>query len=673
MEGLINERCILIIKSLITKGVLTLRDLKYICNVSERTISKDLDALVDLVKEYNLLLYRKPKLGIWIEGTQVDKEKLFISISMNNPKIPNTPKERQDYILLKLVQAPNYITMQELCDEIYISRGTLENDLDIIEAVIIKKGLALKKTTNRGIKIIGDEKKLRTLIANFFSKISYVMPAKELVKHINSPRKSESQYSFENDLFCLFSDIDLSALEDIIGEAVDRLGYQFTDNAFTGLLIHIAITIKRIKNNSEVNLPEQVLSNLKATKEYEAAEFIANRLEKILDISIPKTECGYITIHILGSKVQYHMINGEEDLLGVIQDNGGIEELCKGMIDKVSQMLDIDLSTDMALLKGLSMHIRASLNRFFHDMPIKNPLLESIKNSYRASFEAAVASTEIIRDKYQLTVDENEIAYIALHIEAAIERMKYSNPNKKRVIFVCSTGIGTSQLVSSKLRRIFNNLEIVDILSSLDLENKTLDKIDFIITTIPLTLNCIPVIRVNPLMLEEDIEKIGRFMSRSKSISTAKENKSNLEEAFNLIDNDLLLINKNFSSREEAISEISKLMYKKKYVSEDYCNSVMDREKIASTSSGRVALPHGDINKVYKSVISICTLYKKINWDDSNRVDFIIMLAVKKKDLSNIQGIFDAIYDIMSDGRLINKIVNCKDKEELLRVMIEHQ
>ena len=66
MEGLINERCILIIKSLITKGVLTLRDLKYICNVSERTISKDLDALVDLVKEYNLLLYRKPKLGIWI-------------------------------------------------------------------------------------------------------------------------------------------------------------------------------------------------------------------------------------------------------------------------------------------------------------------------------------------------------------------------------------------------------------------------------------------------------------------------------------------------------------------------------------------------------------------------------------------------------------------------------
>lgn len=668
MEGLINERCILIIKSLITKGVLTLRELKYICNVSERTISKDLDALEGLVKEYNLLLCRKPKLGIWIEGTQIDKEKLFVLASISNPKIPNTPKERQDYILLKLVQAFNYITMQELCDEIYISRGTLENDLDIIESIIIKSGLALKKTTNRGIKIIGDEKKLRTLIANFFSKISYVMPAKELVKHISSPRENELEYSFERDLFRLFSDINLSVLEDIIGEAADRLGYQFTDNAFTALLIHIAIAIKRIKNKSEVSLTEQVLLNLEATKEYEVAEFISNRLEKTFDINIPKTECGYITIHILGSKIHYNMINGEEDLLRVIQSNGSIEELCKVMIDKVSQILDVNLSTDIALLKGLSMHIRASLNRFSHDIPIKNPLLDSIKNSYRASFEAAVASSEIIRDKYQLTVDENEIAYIALHIEAAIERAKDSKLDKKKVIFVCSTGIGTSQLVSSKLKRIFKNLEIVDILSSFDLENKVFDNIDLIITTIPLALDFTPVIRVNPLLLEEDIDNIGKFMSKTKSISTAQENRNNLKEALNLIDNDLFFINKRFSSGHEAISEISRLMYKKGYVSEEYCDSVIDREKIASTSSGRIALPHGDINKVYKSCISICTLYKKINWDGSNRVDFIIMLAIKKNDLSKMQGIFDAIYDIMSDSKLINKIVNCKDKEELLKV-----
>lgn len=667
MEELINERGKLIIKSLITKGILTLKDLKVICNVSERTISKDLDSLQDLVREYNLTLVRKPKLGIWVDGKDEDKEKLFIATNVSNSKIPSTPKERQDYILLKLILNSNYITIQELCDEIYVSRGTLENDFNIIKGNLKKKGIEIKGTTNKGIKLEGDEKKIRVIIASFFSKLIYIMPVRELITYINSLKESKSErYSFDEQLFNLFSDIDLKFLEKIIKRAEEKLGYEFTDTAFTLLLIHLAIAIKRINTKNIVNLPETMLVNIKGTKEYEVAEFIGECVEGILNVKLPKTECAYISIHILGSKIQYNFIENNE-VLNKIEFQGGIKDLCEQMLGKASQILNVDFCSDTVLLKGLCIHIRTALNRFFHDIPIENPLLSSIKNKFITSFEAAVAASEIINEKYKLVVDENEIAYIALHFEAAVERMRNNNFIKKRIIIVCSSGIGTSQLVAAKLKRIFNNLEIVDIISSTNIESKSLLGIDLLITTIPITVGNIPVVRVNPLLLEEDIENIKKFITKNNS--TLLNKKNNSEELLSLVDKNLILLNKDFSSKEEAINEMCRLMYENGFVEWEFCTTVHEREKLASTSSGRIALPHGDMDKVYKSVISLCTLKKRVNWEEC-RVDLVIMLAIKKNSIFKIQNIFDAYYDIISDSRTISKLVSCHSVEELLDILV---
>ncbi len=666
MEGLISERSKLIIKSLVTKATLTLKELSFICNVSERTISKDLDALENLIKKYNLILVRKPKHGIWIEGEQVDKEKLFISINVNNAKIPNTPKERQDYILLKLISSSTYITMQELCDEIYVSRGTLENDIEAIENIVKKCGLSLKKTTSKGIKLSGDEKKLRILMSDIFSKITYFMPSKELLKYIKSSDKNIIEYSFEKDLFNLFSDLDLKVLEKIISMAENRLGNKFTDVAFTSLLIHLAIAIKRVKSKNEIGLSEINRGNIETSKEYKIAEFIAEEIEKNFNINLPKTECAYITIHILGAKVQYNLLNKDEELLKGIQLHDEIEKLCEEMIDKASEILNVDFSDDMILLKGLSMHIKAALNRFLHEIPIKNPLLDNIKNSYIFSFEAAVASSEVIKRSYGVVVDENEIGYIALHFEAAIERKKNKSLTKKRVLIICSSGVGTAQLVASKLKRVFHNIEIVDIVSSQSISESRLEGIDFLITTIPLFIDKIPVIRVNPLLLDEDLENIRKFIisNSSNSISEKKEG----IEALGLVNKELILIKESFSTKDEAIKSLSEFMTNKGYVEEDFCKSVLAREEIASTAIGRVSLPHGDINKVYKSGICFCTLEKKIDWDN-NKVDLIIMLAMNKKDILKMQDIFDGLYDIISDSKIINKLVNYNTKEEVFNLI----
>lgn len=670
MKELVSERCTLIVKSIITKGVLTLKDLKYICNISERTISKDLDMVDNLVRVYGLTLVRKPKLGIWIEGSDESKGKLYIAVNANNFQIPNSPKERQGYILLRLILASSHIKMQDIYDEIYISRGTFEKDLDIVENNIKKYGLLLERINNKGIKIIGDEKKLRVLIAEFFSKITYVMPVKEFIEHMYSEDMDASyKHGLESKLFSLFLDLDLKALEKIICEAEKKTGYKYSDMAFTALLIHIAIAIKRIRAKHEVNLAGIAIDTLEKTKEFEIARYMADCIEQVYNVKLSKAECAYLTIHILGSKVQYNLLNKDKEFLNSIEFHSDIESLCMEMVGKASEVLDIDFTKDIVLLKSLSMHMKTALNRLLHDMPIKNPLLEEIKNSYITSFEGAVACFEVIKNRYKINIDENEIAYIALHLEAALERIKNISIDKKRILLVCSSGIGTSQLIASKLKRIFENIEVVDIVSSLSIENYTFSNIDLVITTVPLLINFAPLIRVNPVLSQEDIENIRRFILGSRAVLVNKD--SDLGEVLKLIDKDLILIKKSFSSKEEIIEHLTGLMVKMGYIREGYYNSVLEREMITSTSSGRVALPHGDMNKVVKSVVALCTLSKKVSWDEKNKVELVILIAIKKEDVLKVQSVFDIIYDIISDNKIISKIVSCDNTEKILDIILE--
>jgi lichenan operon transcriptional antiterminator len=665
MRELIGERCSIIIKSILSVEVLTLRDLKYACNVSERTISKDLDLVEDYVKGYGLTLVRKPKIGIWIEGHREDKEKLYMAVNVDNQQVPVTPKERQEYILLMLLLGCGQKTMQDLCDELYVSRGTLEKDLGKVEVNLRDKGLLLERGS-KGVKIVGDEKKLRALIADFFMETAYVMPSKEFIKYMEQNENSSSGFSaFEDRLANLFSDIELKFIEKLIKDTEAILGYKFSDMAFTSFLINIAIAVKRIRANYSVDFDETTIEKVEKVKEFEAALHMAKSLEMIFGITLPRSECIYLTIHILCSEIHYNILNKNEESLDMLE-LCEVKDLCKEMIGQASRALDIDFNRDSILLLGLSMHTHILLNRVKYHMPVKNPILDSIKASYITSFQAALAASTVIKERCGAVIDENEIAYIALHFEAALERIRNSNTAKKRMLIVCSLGIGTSQLIASKLKRIFENIEIVDIISSNNIEKYELCDVDCIVTTIPLAVGSTPVIRVNPVLSQGDIENIRRFILSNKPVSS--NNKGNMEGTLKIIDRDLMLINKSFYTKEDAIRHLTGLMVEKGYVEEGYYQSVLEREKIASTSTGRVALPHGDISKVYKSVIGLCTLNDKLDWD-GNQVELIIILAIKKEDILNVQSIFDIIYDSISDNKIISRIAACESADKVLEII----
>ena len=106
---------------------------------------------------------------------------------------------------------------------------------------------------------------------------------------------------------------------------------------------------------------------------------------------------------------------------------------------------------------------------------------------------------------------EAEIAYIAMHLSAALMGTNLLEKLTARVIVACPTGMGTSRLLAGQLKKYYaESLVIVDQAAALQLAPGyfELHKADFIISTVPVPEVPLPVVTVNALLTEADRREI---------------------------------------------------------------------------------------------------------------------------------------------------------------------
>ncbi|WP_241433563.1 hypothetical protein [Listeria floridensis] len=88
------------------------------------------------------------------------------------------------------------------------------------------------------------------------------------------------------------------------------------------------------------------------------------------------------------------------------------------------------------------------------------------------------------------------------------------------MLLVCSTGIGTSELLKIRLEKNFQNINIVATMSERQMmKNKGFldENIDVILSTLRMPLKSIdlPVLTISPLLTSQDIQKINYMLKES--------------------------------------------------------------------------------------------------------------------------------------------------------------
>ena len=165
----------------------------------------------------------------------------------------------------------------------------------------------------------------------------------------------------------------------------------------------------------------------------------------------------------------------------------------------------------MSAYKGYLQKLRVNVH-------VENPLKAVIKSKYYMAYEYATILTE----KIHLALNygfplEDEIAYIALHLKEIT--FYKSQTMKRKILIICDNGVGTSVLLKDKIENQIPELDVVDTLPCYMLENYSLDHIDFIISTRSSMRYNKKVIVVSPLLSEEDLERIHRYMKNTINIS----------------------------------------------------------------------------------------------------------------------------------------------------------
>jgi lichenan operon transcriptional antiterminator len=98
--------------------------------------------------------------------------------------------------------------------------------------------------------------------------------------------------------------------------------------------------------------------------------------------------------------------------------------LVNDILSEINRVYRINLNHDNELIYGLGLHLRSAMNRMRYKMNLRNPMVNEIKNNFPFSFELAIVASEVIQRKYAITINEDEIGYIAIHLAVAIERIK---------------------------------------------------------------------------------------------------------------------------------------------------------------------------------------------------------------------------------------------------------
>jgi lichenan operon transcriptional antiterminator len=609
-------------------------------DVTERTIRNDIQEINLVLLENGAVIKLKRKYGYYIEITE---DRLFGQFleelekeNKSNMEL-ETSKDRIRYILSLLLESDDYISLNEIMDKVFISKNTLNNYIKTIKKIIEKYYLEYIAKPNVGIKLIGTEDNKRKCIMDHV--ITY-----DFDNYITGFTKEER---------ALFIGIDLDYLKEITLSQLKRRNIETSDYNIKNLIIHLALMISRVKQNNYINL-------LDIETDYSImgiVESLCKDVEQYYDIIISKGEKIYIYLHFVANT---HMEAADID-------DEWLERSVQNILDIIYENYSFDLRDDEILTGDLFRHMKSIFINKSFGLNIRNPLINTIKNNYPLAFEITLTAISKVFTKQPFVLNEEDVGYVSVHIGAAIERYFAKRLEKKNVILVCGSGQATIRMLEARLNLYFSDkINIVRCISYNDYNNyrgKDFNRIDFVISTVPLESKIVPSITVNFALKNKDVESISRFINR---INVKKEQK---ESAF--FDEELFFRFHEVSNKESLIRILCDKLKEKGIVEDEFIDSVLEREELGNTNMNDVfALAHPMKLCARETKVAVAILDQPILWGKEETVKIVFLLAIKQGVQKDIEHLYDSFIKIVNDSKLQQKIIHSKDYNDFISTMV---
>jgi lichenan operon transcriptional antiterminator len=602
--------------------------------ISKRSIKTYISELNNLEK--GMILSSK-------KGYLVEPQKVTPFLTEVENSIPQTPKERVEYVVKRLLNANGSLKLYELVDELFVSDMTLKGDLRKVKKRLAEHQLELICSRDL-VQMAGLEKNKRKLMSSLLY------------------RETNEQFLDMEELKKFFKGYDVEFIRDVVVEAFSTFHYFTNDFSLTNVILHLAIAIDRMKNGFIFS--RQVDAEMKLEKESTIAHAIAEKLEDHFGLDYTEEEIRDLSLLISSSGTSFNFMHLQTSDLYKIAG-----ARCLGLVEKILEdlrMNDYVVIDDSDFLIRFTLHIKNLLMRLENRFISKNPLTSTIKLNCPSIYDCAVHVSYTIKEETGFSVCEDEIAYIAFHLGYALEIQKQSNAKITCSILFPFYYNYTLQ-VAEKISRTFSDDLLIQhiVTNESDLDYLTSD---FIISTVQLnTVAKVPSVIIDPFFTGVSEIKVRNKIKELKERKQKNSFKRNIEA---IMDEQLFEISSSYGTKEETLSRMCAIMQQKGFVDAGFLFNVLEREEMSSTAFGRFAIPHAMKMNAEKTGMFALLHEKGLEWGGQT-VHLVLLFSVNKDDTSMFHEVVDSLATILTEEKNLSSVLFAKDYSSFVEVIVQ--
>ncbi|MBY5034241.1 PTS sugar transporter subunit IIA [Streptococcus gallolyticus] len=603
-----------ILETLVARHRVSFEEMRSDLKISAATLQKSIEQLNDILDAD--LQIRLEDNFLSLEVYDYHRLEEILAGSLRKESDFNSSSKRSSYLIKRLIQSPDPLLIDDLAEEIGVSRTTINKDLKHVKAIAEPFHIDISGKPNRGLGVKGTELQLRLFYLHY--------------------------------VYRYFDSAVLTEESDAILEQLYQT-YKLPKKTQELLSKVISITVARIKRHRFLGETIPFYTNELADSEI-MAELIYH-LEFTYHLSLSQFEQDFISFPL---NTQYI-----DSLAYQPIDEAGLENLYMKMVKRVKDSLGVHFD-EHRLYTEMRSHLKFLINRLIFHVQANDLFHGEIQSNYPLAFEMAKVAASVLEEHLGGRVEPAELSYLALYFEMVLRGNEQVGPSvQRKIAVVCTTGRGTANMICRQLTRVLG--QDIAITQYSEEEFDPLDSDDYfaIFTTIPLKFSGkkSPVIQITNLFddqwLQNEWQRVNRYHQKNLETLTLKFVRLPKE-----------------SSYQAYLGTMCRMLDEQGLVDKKFAERILEREEKQSTIFGNgIGFPH-TINQQSSQTILMVGVMEEPHEEQNQALEFIFLVAIPQKVEHQMETelleLYDDIFRIAGDDNLKSELRNIQTESELL-------
>ncbi|RRG01152.1 MAG: HTH domain-containing protein [Lactobacillus sp.] len=608
-----------LLKYFIANDSLTITELTAQFQISKRTMQKYIKELnadlkgIAVVRDNQQRFYLK----IYDYNRLTSLQTGFLKQSLDF----NDPQKRQAFIILKLIQADDFIILDDLAEQLVISKGTLNRDIHDLKQSLQEYQTEIISVTNKGVRlVVTHDYDYGLLLLNFV-------------------------YDYYPLSAVLADEHDKFVLEGLIRQ-LDATEHTVT--LVEKNLIVLAVLFQ-YKRRLKMSIPfyQELVSEEKLAP-------LIQQAEKLLHTQLTTTEKAFLC-YPLNIK-----LTNVTDKVKLEQRLKWVHHLFDNVQQTIRRTLNSHLDLDHVFIQ-IRYHLLFMVNRIIFKAQTENLLSNEVIEKYPVALELALLTARSLEQQLHLKIPEVESNYLTIYYQMEIEEQHHRQVNKKAAI-VGPVSRSIKKFIMHQLNDLFQDtIEIVTFMSVLELQ-QTQEHYLIVFSNQPIQLDdpSIPIVRLNSAFRTDEL---------LSKVQTAQ-----VEEAINQGWCHFRITRLNAQlGYLKGTETLIKQEIARGQLNETFLTDWYQREKQTNNIfENKIAIPHMIDHSGAKRILLTVGIFDKIVAYQQRQVQLIFLIGIPSQLDPQINRalsqVYDLIFTISRHQNIYSNLLNYNDQQSLTQI-----